>query len=178
MNIDSKETFISMTLLTAGISMEIHHYNVTNGEKKFIYELQAKIDQIYDSNLWGESTVALLWNTTGESTILSVSRGSRTMGRFRKSRLLLTGITTCLDTPVVSGIDDDNVMHIGALNMTALNFTTHFYIQGEAFKDWPVMLTPVEGQDKFYILSSGFGDDFPVIVKATFKEEDGFKVSA
>jgi len=39
MNIDSKETFISMTLLKAGISMEIHHYNVTSGEKKFIYEL-------------------------------------------------------------------------------------------------------------------------------------------
>ena len=40
------------------------------------------------------------------------------------------------------------------------------------------MLTPTEGQDKLYILSSGFGDDFPVLIKATFKEEDGFKVSA
>ena len=115
--------------------MEIHHYNVSNGDKKFIFELMAKIDTIYDSDLWGENTLALARNTTGETVIISIGRGMRTMAWFRNSSLLLQAITTCLDTPVVSGFDSDNVMHMGALNLTSLNFTTHFKIQNEKFWD-------------------------------------------
>ena len=51
------------------------------------------------------------------------------------TKLVLSGITTCLETPVVSGIDEDNNMHLGALNLTALNFTTHYKIKGEKFGD-------------------------------------------
>ena len=59
--------------------MEIHHYNVSNGDKKFIFELMAKIDTIYDSDLRGENTLALARNTTGETVIISIGRGMRTM---------------------------------------------------------------------------------------------------
>ena len=38
------------------------------------------------------------------------------------------------------------------------------------------MVTPNEDSDKFYILTSSYGEDYPILVKVTFKEEDGFIV--
>jgi len=67
-------------------------------------------------------------------------------------------------------------MHFGALDLSKFNFTTHYTIQGETFAGQPQMINPDENADKFYILVATKEELYPVIIKVTFKEEDGFLV--
>ena len=40
---DAIETIVAVTLLKQGTALEVHHYNATSGEKKFLYELQGQV---------------------------------------------------------------------------------------------------------------------------------------
>lgn len=40
---DDQETFVAITMVNPGISMELHHYNITSGDPYFIFEAQGAI---------------------------------------------------------------------------------------------------------------------------------------
>jgi hypothetical protein len=70
---DSKESVFSVTLMNPGVALEIHHYNISDGSKKFLYEYQASLTKIHDSRIREDSSFVLAEITGGLSLIISIS---------------------------------------------------------------------------------------------------------